>query len=124
MPFKRPFIRLKTAFTGTPFKAIHDANTWYLLAILLILPPMVGGLLDQLRRLAVRLVSLTEKGNENRSQGKGNKKAPMAGAWSVSVNRANPAPPFVGAVSLPGLAGCFVLDPVEVFHLVERVRGL
>ena len=93
----------------------------------------------------VRLVSLTENGNENRSQGKGSKKAPRAGAWSVSVNRANPAPPFVGAVSLPRgefcpgfglcgcwctgvilpeLAGCFVLDPVEVFHLVERVRGL
>jgi len=32
-------------------------------------------------------MSLTEKGSENRSQSKGSKKAPMAGAWNVSVAR-------------------------------------
>jgi hypothetical protein len=31
--------------------------------------------------LVVRLVSLTEKGNENRSQAKAQRKAPVVGAW-------------------------------------------
>ncbi len=31
--------------------------------------------------LVVRLVSLTEEGNENRSQAKAQKRAPMVGAW-------------------------------------------
>ncbi len=68
---------------------------------------------------------------------------PVRGAWNVSVNRANPAPPIGGAVSLtcgelcprfglcccwcagvilPRLARCFVLEPIKVFHLVALVR--
>ena len=66
---------------------------------------MVGVLLERawhsaLGRLGVRLMSLTEKGNENHSQAKAQKKAPMAGAelehqWMVTV-----AVPSIGTPNL------------------------